>query len=139
MRLTRHTPPGIPPLPRVLLALAVAYLLVVQMVVAGFVSGVQAAPSGGDLHAVLCLGSGQDDGKGAALPDHPDCCRQGCPMLGAFGVLPPSLVLADAAFSRARVLRAQPAEAPHRLWRDPRRARDPPSARARLRMADPLA
>ncbi len=68
MRLTRHTPPGIPPLPRVLLALAVAYLLVVQMVVAGFVSGVQAAPSGGDLHAVLCLGSGRTMARALRFP-----------------------------------------------------------------------
>lgn len=139
MRLTRYTRLGILPLPRVVLALAVAYLLVLQMVVAGFVSGVQAAPSGGDLHAELCLGSGQDDGGGAALPDHPDCCRQGCPMLGALGLLPPSLALAEPAFNRAPARVAAPPGAPHRLWRDPRRARAPPSARARLRMTDPLA
>lgn len=77
---------GFAPAWRKSLALAAAYLLAVQMVVAGFALGVQAAPAADGLHAILCTASGDsDEGPAGSLPSRFDCCTLGCAMLGGLG------------------------------------------------------
>lgn len=71
-----------------------AYVLVLQMLVAGMAMGVRAAPlmgEGGD--AVLCLSAASEDapkpdGGGAGHAGLPNCCILGCAMFGAAAVPP---------------------------------------------------
>lgn len=116
---------------RMPLALAAAYLLVLQMVVVGFTLGAQAAPAATDLHDILCTTSG-DHGGGPdeSLPGHLDCCTQGCPMLGSLGIAaPPAVAVSTVSF----VIAPEPAPSPDRDARpshrqDQRSARGPPGA-----------
>lgn len=96
---------GFAPAWRKSLALAVAYLLAVQMVVAGFALGVQAAPASDGVPAILCTASGDsDEGVPAgSLPGRFDCCTQGCPVLGGLGHPAPHAVeIAPQGFVLAR-------------------------------------
>lgn len=71
-------------------ALLAAYLLVLQMVLAGFALGALAAPDSADHQGIFCSASGATD----AAPDpsqtrHFDCCARSCPMLGGLLITPP--------------------------------------------------
>ncbi|MFG1462526.1 hypothetical protein V5F77_06460 [Xanthobacter sp. DSM 24535] len=85
-------------------ALAAAYLLVLQILVAGLLAGTLAARAAGPSEAgiILCTSSAahsgdtQDDGSGKA--HLPPCCSFGCPMVGWLGLAPAPTDIRAAAF-----------------------------------------
>lgn len=67
-------------------ALAFAYLLVLQVLLVGLTQGLQAAPSDNPgFIGILCSSNapaGPDQPSIPGSADHADCCVLGCPMLG---------------------------------------------------------
>jgi hypothetical protein len=86
-------------------ALGVAYLLALQLLVAGFVAGAHAAPGAVDiLGNVICSTQAASDGGQAPQEDRahvPNCCVQGCTQsatplaakAAASFIAPPAIVL----------------------------------------------
>ncbi|MBB6310010.1 hypothetical protein [Xanthobacter tagetidis] len=122
---------GFPQARRLCFALAAAYLLALQMLVSGFVLGVQAAPAPSGLADGLCTAAGDrdDDRPAGSLPARFDCCTQGCSMLGGLGL--PAQLSADVSpqpFARSATSHVRVARWPGAgVRREPRTARGPPS------------
>lgn len=76
---------------RAWIALAVAYALVAQLVLAGAVAALAAAPGGdGDFRALICRPSAGSGGHGAPVGDGlPACCLFGCGVLNSLASAPP--------------------------------------------------
>ncbi|OYX88474.1 MAG: hypothetical protein B7Y75_00565 [Azorhizobium sp. 35-67-5] len=103
-----------------------------QMVMAGFVLGAQAAPGlepGIFCAAVTPDSPASDSGTGDdhSRAGHPDCCRQGCPMLGALGLGPSELAVSVVRFAVAVVPSRDVGPAMPALWKDPGKVRGPPA------------
>lgn len=74
-------------------ALLAAYLLVLQMVLAGFALGAMAAPDAADHQDILCSAASTtdkapDEAPGPSQTRHFDCCARGCPLLGGLLIVP---------------------------------------------------
>ena len=118
---------------RMTMALAVAYLLVLQALLGGLASGAHA----GSLSAVdgfgqvLCLGA-HDGPSSPTDPAHhtPDCCTTGC-QVGAGAALPPPIGIAvarPAAVRHVQPLLPRPLALAGSGERSPRHIRAPPLA-----------
>ncbi|QIB32848.1 hypothetical protein [Ancylobacter pratisalsi] len=135
MSTERHT------LRRMAMALAVAYLVVLQAFLGGIASGAHAAGSlegfGGNgfgpigLGQVICRGA-QDTPASPTEPAHhtPDCCATGC-LMSVGTALPPTAGTAPAARPSVVVIAVRPPfedTLPTGVARSPRNARAPPLA-----------
>jgi hypothetical protein len=115
-------------------ALLAAYLLVLQMVLAGFALGALAAPDSADHQGIFCSASGATEAAPDAAPDpsqtrHFDCCARSCPMLGGLLITPPAAEVSAVGF----VVAPGPAPTPDpsarsSYPRNQRTARGPPGA-----------
>lgn len=116
-------------------ALLAAYLLVLQMVLAGFALGALAAPDSADHQGIFCSASGATEAAPDEAPDpsqtqHFDCCARSCPMLGGLLITPPPAAEVSAI---GFVVAPGPVPTPDRgarssYPRDQRTARGPPGA-----------
>ena len=108
-------------------AWAVAYLLVLQMAVAGFALGAQAGQARGQAAGILCAASGSPDSGSSDSPltSHVDCCVRGCPMVGALWIPAPS----QASIPAPHFIAARKALPPAAEGLEPARREDPQSAR----------
>ncbi|MEP9348366.1 hypothetical protein [Xanthobacter sp. KR7-225] len=108
-------------------AWAVAYLLVMQMVLAGFALGAQAGQARGQATGILCAASGSSDSGGGDSPpaSHVDCCVSGCPMAGALWIPAPG----QASVPAPQFIAARKAPPPAAEGLEPARREDPQSAR----------
>ncbi|MGA0563591.1 hypothetical protein ACO2RV_14190 [Ancylobacter sp. VNQ12] len=127
MTLTRNT------LRRMAMALAVAYLVVLQALLGGLASGAHAGSlaSVDAFGQVLCLGVQ----TGPASPDDPahhtpDCCATGCQTSVGTALPPPAgtLLAAPSAVDHAQPLLPRPVVLASGVERSPRHTRAPPLA-----------
>ena len=118
---------------RIAMALALAYLLVLQAVLGGLASGTHAAAStvSAAFGPVLCLGA-HDGTDVPADPSHhlPDCCTLGCQVASGASLTPEAATapLPSPAWSEAETPPAHPARAVLAAERTPRHTRAPPLA-----------
>lgn len=115
------------------MALAIAYLLVLQAVVGGIASGAHAAGLvSGTMDPAICRGAQDVAPAGPADNTHhtPECCFSGC-QITAIGGLPPVAVIGSAVPTPRLALRVAPTLLLH-LPAGPERS-------ARLPRAPPLA
>lgn len=119
---------------RGLVALAVAYALVGQLVLAGAAVALTAGPArDGDFRTLFCRPSA-NAGRSDAPSGSPvsGCCLMGCGVLNALGAAPPASAFAAPLRPFVLLSRLGPgADAPPRGWRrSAHLARAPPSGRA---------
>lgn len=118
---------------RMTMALAIAYLLVLQAVIGGIASGAHAAGlASGTMDPAICRGA-QDAapaGPGDKTHHTPECCFSGC-QITAIGGLPPVAGMGSAVPTPRLALRMAPApllHLPAGPERSPRLPRAPPRA-----------
>ncbi|CAA0097214.1 Uncharacterised protein [Starkeya nomas] len=115
------------------LALAVAYLVVLQTLLGGLASGAHAA-SGVALDAfgqVLCVGAHNAPSSPDEPAHHtPDCCTTGCQMSAGAGLPPPASISLAAPSAAVLLRKVVPRSAAVALGveRSPRHTRAPPLA-----------
>ena len=118
---------------RMTMALAIAYLLVLQAVVGGIASGAHAASlASGTMDPVICRGVQDAAPAGPEDSSHhtPECCFSGC-QITAIGGLPPvdaGGTAVPAPRCALRVAPATPLHLPAGPERSPRLPRAPPLA-----------
>lgn len=135
----RHPGGGMPAttLRRMALALAVAYLVVLQTLLGGLASGAHAA-NGVALDAfgqVLCVGAHNASSSAPSSPDEPahhtpDCCTTGCQMSAGAGLPPPASISLGAPSAAVLLRKVVPRSVAVALGveRSPRHTRAPPLA-----------
>lgn len=130
MSTERHT------LRRMVMALAVAYLVVLQALLGGIASGAHAAGSvdgfgAGTLGQVICRGAQPAPASPTEPASHtPDCCTTGC-LMSVGTALPPAVGATPVARPAAVTISVRPPFAdvvPVGVAHSPRNARAPPLA-----------
>ncbi|WGD32053.1 hypothetical protein AncyloWKF20_09630 [Ancylobacter sp. WKF20] len=120
---------------RMTMALAIAYLLVLQAVIGGIASGAHAAGlASGTMDPAICRGA-QDVAPSPAGPvdsthHTPECCFTGC-QINAVGSVPPVSMAGIGVPAPRPAVRIEPTAALHHpagLERSPQHARAPPLA-----------
>lgn len=115
------------------MALAIAYLLVLQALVGGIASGAHASGIGsGTLDPAICRGAQDTVPTAPGEPAHhtPECCFTGCQINAASAPPPVALteIAVPAPLPAVRIAPTAPRHHPASLDRSPQHARAPPLA-----------